>query len=269
MIKLIAADMDGTFLRHDQTYDIDRFSKVFQRLQANGIPFVIASGNQYFHLANLFTSFPDIIYIAENGAYIRNTQHVFFESTFTESEVNKIISVTTILPNLTVLLSGRDSAYIKQTDNRNYLKNRRQFYDHLRMVDSFDQVSDDIFKVGITCPPDETEDIVARLRHDLAGIAIPTSSGHGDIDLIQPGLHKAAALEELGSVLKIDLNEMCAFGDGGNDLEMIREVGLGVAMCNATPAVKAVADDKTETDFEHQGVLKYLESFIARNQLTQ
>ena len=55
---------------------------------------------------------------------------------------------------------------------------------------------------------------------------------------------------------------MCAFGDGGNDLEMLREVGLGVAMANATPAVLAVADTTTKSNQE-QGVLQFMHHLLS------
>ena len=54
---------------------------------------------------------------------------------------------------------------------------------------------------------------------------------------------------------------MCAFGDGGNDLEMLREVGHGVAMKNADPALLEVANHVTDTNDE-EGVLNYIEKNI-------
>lgn len=127
---------------------------------------------------------------------------------------------------------------------------------------NFDEVDDEILKIGITCPDDETDQIVEALREPLKGVAEPTSRGHGDIDLIHPGIHKAAALASLGNWLKVDLEDMAAFGDGGNDIEMLKAVGLGVAMQNVTPAVKAIADDETAEDNEGQGVLNYLEHLL-------
>nr|WP_279384796.1 HAD-IIB family hydrolase [Lacticaseibacillus manihotivorans] len=99
---------------------------------------------------------------------------------------------------------------------------------------------------------------MAQIAQATKGLAVPTSSGHGDIDVIQPGINKATGLKRLGDSLGIDLSEMCAFGDGGNDLEMLQEVGLGVAMQNASPQVSAIADDHT-LDNNHAGVLAYLE----------
>lgn len=54
---------------------------------------------------------------------------------------------------------------------------------------------------------------------------------------------------------------MTAFGDGGNDLEMIKEVGDGVAMSNADPVLFKVANHTTRSNNE-QGVLTYIENNI-------
>lgn len=47
MIKLVAFDMDGTFLRSDNTYDVERFEKIYRPLQEKNIKVVVISGNQY------------------------------------------------------------------------------------------------------------------------------------------------------------------------------------------------------------------------------
>ena len=47
MIKLVAFDMDGTFLRSDNTYDVERFKKIYRALQEKDIKVVVISGNQY------------------------------------------------------------------------------------------------------------------------------------------------------------------------------------------------------------------------------
>lgn len=55
-IKLIAVDMDGTFLDDDMKYNNDRFMKQYHELKARGIKFVVASGNQYDQLKSFFPS---------------------------------------------------------------------------------------------------------------------------------------------------------------------------------------------------------------------
>ena len=47
-IKMVAVDIDGTFVRSDYTYNIPRFQRVFSRMKEVGCHFVVASGNQYY-----------------------------------------------------------------------------------------------------------------------------------------------------------------------------------------------------------------------------
>ena len=52
-IKLIAVDMDGTFLSDQKTYNRERFMAQYQQMKAQGIRFVVASGNQYYQLISV------------------------------------------------------------------------------------------------------------------------------------------------------------------------------------------------------------------------
>ncbi|GEO77753.1 Cof-type HAD-IIB family hydrolase [Companilactobacillus mindensis] len=262
MIKLIATDMDGTFLRDDMTYDEAKFDKLYQKLQSQQIQFVVASGNQYFQLKSFFKKYPDIIYISENGALIRQRDNTLSKHSFTKETVQTVLEKLQAISNLKLLVCGEKSAYTLTTTDPKHVKKMRNYYHHLDVIENFDQIDDDVLKFAITCPDEQTDEIVETLKTALKGLAEPTSSGHGDIDVIQLGMNKAAGLKELGKILDIDLSEMMAFGDGGNDLEMLREVGWGVAMENAQPKVTAVAD-QTTADNQNQGVLQKIEEFLA------
>ncbi|MFC6293738.1 Cof-type HAD-IIB family hydrolase [Lactiplantibacillus daoliensis] len=257
MIKLIATDMDGSFLRDDMTYDEAKFKTLHAAMARVGIQWVVASGNQYYQLKSFFKAYPDTIYVAENGALIRDERRTYAMHTFKPAVVNQILAVITAMPELQILVCGAKSAYALSTEDPAHVAEMRHYYHHLAVVTDFASIDDDILKFAISCPPAETMTIVANLREKLAGLGEPTSSGHGDIDIIQPGLNKAAGLKELGDILQVKLGEMCAFGDGGNDLEMLREVGLGVAMANAQPTVTAVADRTTGSN-QDQGVLNFI-----------
>lgn len=53
MTKLIAVDMDGTFLRDDKSYDKEKFAEIYQELEKRNIKFTVASGNQYYQIISL------------------------------------------------------------------------------------------------------------------------------------------------------------------------------------------------------------------------
>lgn len=88
-----------------------------------------------------------------------------------------------------------------------------------------------------------------------------TSSVKNNIELNLAAANKGAALEALCRHLGVAMEETVAFGDGTNDLTMLRAAGLGVAMGNAVPAVKAAADRVTD-DNEHAGVAKIINEIL-------
>lgn len=57
MIKLIAVDMDGTFLNSQSKYNEARFKEIHSKLDEKDIHFVVASGNQYYQLKDFFTDY--------------------------------------------------------------------------------------------------------------------------------------------------------------------------------------------------------------------
>lgn len=79
-------------------------------------------------------------------------------------------------------------------------------------------------------------------------------------DVIAAGVSKAAGIDAVLAHEGIALDETMAFGDGGNDIGMLRHVGLGVAMGNAADEVKAAADYVT-TSVDDDGVARALRSF--------
>lgn len=93
--------------------------------------------------------------------------------------------------------------------------------------------------------------IVINSKEDIP-ILVETLSPYFDIqrhqtgysfDLTLKGVSKAVGIKKLVEALNKDMQDTIAFGDGRNDLEMLEEVNTGVAMGNAVPEAKAVANE--------------------------
>ena len=67
---------------------------------------------------------------------------------------------------------------------------------------------------------------------------------------------------KLCEILGIPRELSVAAGDEANDLDMLRAAGVGVAMANAIPDAKAVADYVTRRDNNHDGVAEIIEKFL-------
>lgn len=100
----------------------------------------------------------------------------------------------------------------------------------------------------------------ARLLPGLKKHTYSTRTSEDLIDLIPLGVGKDSGIREICAFLGISVSETMAFGDGENDLSMLRQAGISIAMGNAGEALKAIADHVTETS-ENAGITKALEYY--------
>lgn len=81
------------------------------------------------------------------------------------------------------------------------------------------------------------------------------------LEILAPGVCKGNALPYMANYLGISVAEMIVVGDNPNDLELVRDAGLGVAVANAHPDVKSVADVLTDSN-DDDGVAKVIETYL-------
>lgn len=262
-IKLVATDMDGTFLDDDKNFDQKRFKRIYQYMQAHGIVFVCASGNQFDLLKNFFpeSEYPEALFVAENGALIADHKEIFRADTFEKDLTQKILHILENTANVKLILCGEKSAYIRNDVPDAFYKLSQIYYTNLKIIDDFQDIDDNILKFSVNCPDDKTELYMEKLAQAIGPDVSIVSSGHGDIDIIRDDVSKANGLKYLSEKLNIKPSEMCAFGDGGNDLSMLEYVGHGVAMENGSDIVHETADFQT-TNNNDQGVLQHLEELF-------
>lgn len=112
------------------------------------------------------------------------------------------------------------------------------------------------------CDREKMERFQEAHREVLEGKADSFFSCREYLEYVPAGVNKGSAIEWLCKYLGVNLKDTVAAGDAANDLSMIRTAGIGVAMCNGEPEVKAAADYVTTRDNEHSGVAEILEKFL-------
>ena len=264
-IKMVAVDVYGTFVRSDYTYDVPRFKRILERMDRVGCRFVVASGNQYYQLRDLFPGYYDeLAFVAENGAFVKDRTELVFAADMPKETVDAVIDVCREYPEISNVLCGMESAYCQRgTVSQEFFDLTAIYYHRLKWVDDFKQVKDRILKFAPTVPEEKTYEYYDMFCERLGGLVEPTTSGHGSIDLIVPGCHKASGLKRLAERWGIAPEQCAAFGDGGNDIEMLQYCGHSYAMANAPENVKKAAKYVCPSN-EEDGVLDVLEKMFAQ-----
>ncbi|HFI0639083.1 TPA: Cof-type HAD-IIB family hydrolase [Streptococcus suis] len=273
MIKLIATDMDGTFLDGQGSFDRERFSRVLEKLEEKQIPFVIASGNGMGRLLQLCQGFEDrLIFVADNGAHVYQNGKSMIRRAIQQEEVEAILHFFEgRWADVCLMLSNEENIYMQAGAGQPFegtdlpiepaqmaaFQNRVTYLDDLSAY----PISEPIYKVGLWVPEARVESITEGFNQAFKGQLVAVTSGYGSIDILPQGIHKAWGLKQVLTCLDIEPEQVMAFGDSDNDIEMLNYVGYSYAMENATDKVKAVAKYMAPSHLE-AGVLQVIEEHI-------
>lgn len=272
-IKLIATDMDGTFLDDDKNAPEENV-KALAECAERGIQIVPATGRIMRAIPDEIKNLPGVRYaIAINGAVVADLK------------TGEIISTCKMKPELAakIMEMARDSVddimYDAYVGGMGYVN--KTFYDNVEhyalspgvvnlvrrsrqpVPDSISYVKscgEEVEKVNMLFVDMEARE---RMRKRLSEIPeiIVTSAIANNLEINAAGADKGGALLRLAEYLGIAREETMAFGDGENDLSMIKMAGLGVAMENGEEFVKAAADYVTVTNNE-AGVAAAIRRFV-------
>ena len=112
--------------------------------------------------------------------------------------------------------------------------------------------------------PEHQEEIIKAVNKKYGDFVEPRVWGgpYNILELIHRGTHKESGMFYIAKQYQIDRQNIIAFGDEHNDLEMLDAAGRGVAMHNAISELKSIANDVTPIDNEHNGLAKYLRAYF-------
>ena len=260
MIKLIATDMDGTLL--DSTKILNQeFFTIFEEIKEKKIMFVIASGNQFYHLYNQFLPVSDDLYfIAENGCYITKGKAELKSYCLKKEFVDCVIDILHQFPSLMPMICGKKKSYTFERYCQ-YEKTIQKHYYQYAFIEDIQTIDDEIFKFSIHDPFHQVENYVEDIKRLLPqGLKIVTS-GHEWMDIQDENIHKGIGIEFLKNKYGITKEECVAFGDQMNDYELLQNVYYAYAMENAVKSMKDIAYEIVPSN-EQQGVIQKLKELL-------
>ena len=272
-IKLIATDMDGTILDSQGLLDLPRLEKILDRLEEKGIRFVIATGNEIHRVRQLLGHLTDrVVLIVANGAKIFENNQLIQVETWDDELVEKALTFFKgqECQNQFVITS-MNGGFVKEgtifTQLEKFMTPEmiELFYQRMNFVEELHpELFGGVLKMSLVVGEDRTEQVQEDFNQVFNGHVQAVSSGYGCLDIIQDGIHKAWALQELLKSWDIKPEEIMAFGDSENDVEMLELAGIAYAMENADEKAKAVATDIAPANSQG-GVYQVLEAWLDKN----
>ena len=247
MIKLIASDLDGTLLLHGAQSLNPEIYDIIRSLKKKGIHFVAASGRQIHSQLRLFEPVADqISYLSENGGVCIHGGQVIGIFPTEKELIFRILHEIKKMSDIMPVLSSHDACYVEK--GHDYLVNhmRHDLGNHVIEVNDFAEVTVPIVKTAFW-DPSGTYQHADHFKNLFSHEIRVMTAGNGWVDFMPFETSKASSLRVLLEKLGISPEEVIAFGDQENDVEMLSLAGKSYAMSSAVPATKAVADEITDS----------------------
>lgn len=253
MIKAAFFDVDGTLLSYTTRQVRLSAREAIAKLQAKGILCIVATGRHMIQMSKLpVGDIPFDAFLMLNGQLVLDKeQNVLFDMPI-EGKAKEFLIEKFSDHTYPALIIERDDMYLNfVTDHVNDVhKIIAIARPHLR-----EYRGGDIYQICAYLRPEE-EHLVDPIKDDC----VMTRWHYGGMDIIAGGGGKMSGIKRYLELTGIQREEIIAFGDAENDLDMIQFAGIGVAMGNAKEVVKEVADYVT-ADIDDDGIEKALKYF--------
>ncbi len=280
-VKVLAFDLDGTLLRKDQTVDPRTADAIHRAIDA-GMHVVLATGRD--RAGCEFVYKPLGLDKGENFLALVNGQ-ILYDFANKEYDVDDVLTPEdSVKIQNTCRKYGVEGIFCCGYDFYSYLTTPGRVRKQLRRVISGEPddyglkaasdvrtfanlpsrgrvIDKDINKVCMIHSPKFFEKNLPKLREELKAYDL-LMVGDNWLEIMPHGVSKASALRKVAEKVGCTMNEVMAFGDAENDIPMLKEAGIGVAMGNAMETAKEGASYVTDTN-ENNGIGKAIDLVLA------
>jgi HAD superfamily hydrolase (TIGR01484 family) len=262
--RLVASDVDGTLLGADDRPG-ERLLAVLGRMRAAGVPLVLATGRPPRWILPVCDAIGMRgLCVAANGAVLwdAGTDEVLAAAEFDRDTLAEVIArLRVALPAAGLAVERVPRPGVAEFCCEPTYEHAWPQSDHVE-IPAAELAAEPAVKVLARRRGVASDVLAAAVRAELGELVDVTfSAGGGLVECSVRGVTKAHGLAQAAAHLGVTAEEVLAFGDMPNDLEMLRWAGHGVAMGNAHPELHAAADEVTARHDE-DGVAVVLERWF-------
>ena len=251
MIKALFFDIDGTLVSMDTHVIPASAVEAITQAKRKGVKVFIATGRPYSIINNIDAILPFIDgYLTANGAHCIVGNEVVYHRPISKCDVELILNDATEQDYSCVVVGETAIGTFNYKDNNARIYRRTLDIHGVDYHLSIDELmQNDILELTPFATVEQEQMLMPRIPNCVSARWHPEF-----MDVTSRMADKGRGLTAIAQHLGIPLEDCAAFGDGGNDISMIRAAGVGVAMGNAGDDVKQAADFVT-THIDEDGIM--------------
>lgn len=272
-IRLLGIDLDGTLLNSDKQISVDDEEAIIEVMKKGIIVIPITGRPKSGIPQKVKTLFQNSYWISSNGAVTTVAsckEDIKVHSLKKETAIYILEYLSTVKESIQIEVIVDGVAFVeenqlieiknkyKNTSLETYIETTRKPVANIREFVCESQ--EEILEISIMTNSISTKQKISKEIAKYQNIKV-TSSINTDLEINSHDASKGLSIIQLGKMIGIDQTEIMACGDSGNDIEMLQQVGIGVAMKNADEDTIKAANYVTLSNNE-SGVAHAINKFI-------
>jgi Cof subfamily protein (haloacid dehalogenase superfamily) len=267
--KLLAVDMDGTLFDDDKNISKENLNAITKLLDAGHV-LAFNTGrpnNALKRILSIYDEFKrDNVYMLGYQGVVgteMNSNKILYEDCIDNASAIELAQAI-LDNNLTCIVFDNGCIYTFNDNHfvESYKQVSREKLIYLKSIDELH--GKDITKVMAIDyeHPEALQKFREKYANQFDGRFDNFYSHYAFLEYVKLGTGKGPGVKQLAEYLDIPLSNVVACGDEENDISMVEIAGVGVAMCNARPILKEVANYVTENDNNNSGIAEVINKFI-------
>lgn len=272
-IRLIAMDLDGTALQKDRCSFSPKLLDALSQAHRCGIMIVPVTGRQFGLLPPVLQvphEWSDYAILCNGGQIRKFTGELLYGLDIDFRALGQLLDLAAEF-DLPIEFSVDSRLYLTRDSYDKQLSHPELTFHRDTILANYGEIvptlapfcEKSIEKVNLLCISPEIRDAVAERLEKIAVSAVWASAT--SMEITHPEATKGKTLQILCRRLQIPMETVMALGDSGNDITMLRQAGLGIAMGNAPDFVKAAADVCTDP-YDKDGAAKAIEQYALQQE---
>ena len=272
MIKMVSMDLDETLLNTEKVIT-KSFESFVKKLKSNNIIPVVATGREYYSAHKFVGNNVDIDLICNNGNVIRDnlTGKVHYVNPISDEDLKRVMAFDDNDEVYTSLHIQRDDGIDLVYKKKNFKKFEGTYVDAFRgrnlALDDFENLEGNPLSIVFAGSHDDLVDLRNRMRDEISDrfnfhIMKIRREPKWMLEVLQKSGDKFYGVKKYAEIRGIDLKNVAAIGDDSNDVMLIENVGLGIAMKNGVERLRERADVVSDYDNNSDGAVKILDKVL-------
>lgn len=254
MINTVISDVDGTAVKPGDAAVCEEYEKTFEKVIESGLLMCFASGRSFYEMKLMLENLGEnVVFVANDGAFCATAcgKKEIFKSPIDFRNIICLFAAVSSFASVGIELCSKYCSYVYGSE-KFCLAMRKERKNQIKVISSANEIKSEIYKITLF---NLTEFSKRHVKNEFSQSLKIAYEREDVLELVLKDISKQVAIEKIKQTYGVENSEILAIGNGDNDIEMLRNAGMALAVDNADVHIKNICNKTINSISEIEKIL--------------